>query len=90
MLLVLNLGNTPGVLSTLDTAAVGSGDILLGTNNGKRHGSDEGLSVSEGGFVVFFEGRRVDLDALGLDDVADLWGSECGEMQGKIENLLLI
>jgi hypothetical protein len=88
VLLVLNLSDTPGVLSTLHAATVGSGDVLLGTNDGEWHGSDEGLSVSEGGFVIFFEGRRVDLDALSLDDVADLWGLDCGEMQGKVENIL--
>jgi hypothetical protein len=44
--------------------------------------------VSEGGFVILFERGRVDLDALSLNDVADLWGLECGEMQGKIENIL--
>jgi len=88
VLLVLDLGHTPGVLSTLDAATVGSSDILLGTDDGERHGSDEGLSVSEGGLVIFFKGRRVDLDALSLNDVADLWGVRMWGNAGQDGNVL--
>lgn len=72
MVLVLNLGNTPGVLTTLDNTAVVGLDVLLGTDNGERHGSHEAAGVGSGVLVVLLDGRGVDLDALGLNDSANL------------------
>lgn len=72
VLLVLNLGNTPCVLTTLDGAAIGGGDVLFAANDGEGHGVDERLGVLHSGVVVFLERGRVDLDALGVDDAADL------------------
>ncbi|KAG9766064.1 cdc12 like protein, partial [Aureobasidium melanogenum] len=59
MFLVLDFSDTPSVLSALDAAAIGSGDILLGTNDGERHGSDKGLGVSKGGFIILLERGRI-------------------------------
>jgi hypothetical protein len=72
MLLVLNLGNTPGVLAALDGAAVVGLNVLLGANNGERHGVDESAGVLHGGGIVVLERWGVDLDALGVDDLAHL------------------
>lgn len=69
---ILNLGDTPSVLATLDGAAVGCGDILFAADDGKRHGVDQRLGVLHGGIVVFLERRLVDFDTLGVNNVADL------------------
>jgi hypothetical protein len=68
VVLVLNLGNTPGVLATLDGAAVARLDILLGANDGEWHGSDEAAGVLETWLIVLLEWWLVDLDALGVND----------------------
>ena len=47
VVLVLDLGNTPGVLATLDDASVTSLDVLLGTDNGKWHGSHQAAGMLE-------------------------------------------
>lgn len=72
VLLVLHLGNTPAVLTTLDSPAVRSGDVLLATNDGEGHCLDEGACVLKASVVVLFKRRGVDLDVLGFDDGADL------------------
>lgn len=72
VVLVLNLGNTPGVLATLDDTAVVGLDVLLGTDNGERHSSHQAAGVGSGVLVILLDRRGVDLDALGLNDTADL------------------
>jgi len=68
VVLVLNLGNTPRVLATLDDTAITGLDVLLGTNNGKRHGVHEAASVLGSGLIVFLDRGLVDLDVLSLND----------------------
>jgi hypothetical protein len=72
VLLVFHLGDTPAVLATLDSPAIGSGDVLLATNDGERHRLDKRACVLETGVVVLLERRGIDLDVLGLDDGANL------------------
>jgi hypothetical protein len=72
VLLVLDFGHTPSVLAALDGAAVVGLDVLFGTDNGEGHGIDEAAGVLHGGSVVVLERRGVDLDALGVDDLAHL------------------
>lgn len=68
VVLVLNLGNTPRVLATLDDAAVASLDVLLGTDDRERHGGHEAASVLSSGLIVLLDRGLVDLDVLGLND----------------------
>ena len=68
VVLVLNLGNTPRVLATLDDTAIAGLDVLLGTNNGKRHGVHEAAGVLGSGLIVFLDRGLVDLDVLSLND----------------------
>lgn len=68
VVLVLNLGDTPRVLATLDDAAITGLDILLGTNNGEGHGVHKAAGVLGSGLVVFLDRGLVDLDVLGLND----------------------
>jgi hypothetical protein len=72
VLFVLDLCNTPSVLATFDSAAVWSADVALAADDGEWHGSDQAAGVLEAWLIVFFERWGVDLDALGLDDGADL------------------
>ena len=71
VILVFHFSHTPCVLAALDDAAVGGLDIFLAANDAEGHGSHQGAGVLGSGFVVFFDGRLVDLDALGFDDIAD-------------------
>lgn len=68
VVLVLDLGNTPGVLATLDDAAITSLDVLLGSDDGEGNGSHEAAGVLSGGLVVLLDRGLVDLDVLGLDN----------------------
>lgn len=72
VLLVLHLGDTPAVLTTLDSPAIRSRHIALAADDRERHGLDEGASVLETGVVILLERRCVDLDVLCLDNSADL------------------
>ena len=72
VVLVLDFGNTPSVLTTLDNTAIVGLDILLGTDHGERHGSHQAAGVGSGVLVILLDRRGVDLDALGLNDTADL------------------
>lgn len=72
VVLVLHLGNTPSVLTTLDDATVVGLNVLLGTDDGERHSSHETAGVGSGVLVVLLDGWGVNLDALGLDNSADL------------------
>lgn len=70
--LVLNLSNTPRVLSALDNATIGSLHVLLGADHGEWHGSQEASRMLGSGFIVLLDRWLVDLDVLGLDDGSDL------------------
>jgi hypothetical protein len=72
VLLVLDFGDTPGVLAALDGAAVVGLNVLLGSYHGEGHGIDEAAGVLHGGSVVVLERRGVDLDALSVNDLAHL------------------
>jgi hypothetical protein len=72
VLLVLHLGNTPCVLAALDVAAVVGLNVLLGANDREGHGVDESAGVLHGGGIVVLERWGVDLDTLGVDDLAHL------------------
>lgn len=66
------LGDTPKVLATLDSPAIGGHDVRGRADDGERHGVDERPSVLSGRGVVLLDRRLVDLDALGDDDLANL------------------
>jgi hypothetical protein len=68
VVLVLDLSNTPRVLTALDDAAIASLDVLLGTNNGKGDGSHQAASMLGCGLIVLLDRGLVNLDVLGLDD----------------------
>jgi hypothetical protein len=72
VVLVLNLGNTPGILATLNDTAIVGLDILLRTNDGERHSSHQAAGVGGGVLIILLNRRGVDLDALGLDNSANL------------------
>lgn len=72
VVLVLDLGNTPRVLTSLDDATVSRLNVLLGTNNRERDGSQEATCVLSSSLIVLLDRWLVDLDALGLDDSSDL------------------
>ena len=69
VVLVLDLGNTPKVLTTFDDAPIGGLDVLSRTNNGERHGVGEHTSMLCSGLVVIFDGRLVNTDSLGGDNL---------------------
>ena len=67
-----------------------SRDVLLGTDNGERHGSDEGTSVSDGsGIVILFERGSVDLDALSIDDSCGSEQSQSTVFAGNMQMAIL-
>jgi len=72
VLLVLDFGHTPSVLAALDGAAVVGLDVLFRADDREGHGIDEAAGVLHGGGIVVLERRGVDLDALGVDDLAHL------------------
>lgn len=72
VVLVLDLGNTPRVLATLDNTSIAGLDILLGTNDGEGNGVHEAAGVLSSGLVVLLDRRLVDLDVLSLNDRGDL------------------
>ena len=73
VLLVLDLSDTPGVLTALDGAAIVGLNILLRANNGEGHGVDQAVSVGHGGGIVVLKRRLVELDALSFKHLANLW-----------------
>ena len=73
VLLVLDLSDTPGILTALDGAAVVGLNVLLGANDGERHSVDQAVSVRHGGSIVVLERGLVDLDALSINDLANLY-----------------
>lgn len=89
VVLVLDLGDTPGVLATLDDAAVTGLDILLRANDSKRHGVHEAAGVLSGGFIILLDRRLVDLDVLGLNNGDNLkeWVSITAGVTGVVHLL---
>ncbi len=77
VVLVLDLGNTPRVLSPLDNATVGGLHILLRADHGERHGGQEASRMLGRGFIVLLDRRLVDLDVLSLNDGSDLGNTIC-------------
>lgn len=69
---VLDLGNTPRVLTTLDDAAIAGLDVLLGADDGKRHSGHKATRVLGSSLVILLDRGLVDLDVLGLDDAHNL------------------
>lgn len=65
---ILDLSNTPGVLTTLDDAAIAGLDVLLRADNGKRHSGHKATRVLGSSLVILLDRGLVDLDVLGLDD----------------------
>lgn len=72
VVLVLDLGNAPRVLAALDDATIAGLDILLGSDDGKRHSSHKATRVLSGSLVILLDRGLVDLDVLGLDDTDNL------------------
>ncbi|KAH9822081.1 hypothetical protein Tdes44962_MAKER04756 [Teratosphaeria destructans] len=72
VLLVLDFSDTPGVLTSLDSATIRRGNVALGADDGERHGRNQGAGVLETSLVVFLERRLVNLDALRLNHSSDL------------------
>lgn len=66
--LVLDLGDTPRILATLDSTAVCGGDVLLGSYHREWHGVDELVCIWQDGIIFVIERWLVNLDALCLDD----------------------
>lgn len=72
VVLILDLGDTPRVLTSLDNASVAGLDILLRADDGERHGGHQSSGMLGGGLVILFDRWLVDLDALGVDHSSDL------------------
>lgn len=72
VVLVLHLGDTPGILTTLDDTAIVGLDVLLGTNDGERHSSHQAAGVGSGVLIILLNRWGVDLNALGLDNGTNL------------------
>lgn len=68
VVLILNLGNTPRVLSALDNAAITGLDVLLGADNSERHGVHKAAGMLSGSLIVLLDRGLVDLDVLGFND----------------------
>lgn len=72
VVLVLDLSNTPRVLTALDDAAIASLDVLLRADNGKRHSGHKATRVLGSSLVILLDRGLVDLDVLGLDNAHNL------------------
>jgi hypothetical protein len=73
VLLVVDLDDTPGVATTTDTAAIGGGDLGVGTNDGEGHLRHDLLVLGNGLLVVeLVAGTLEDLDGVVLDIGKDL------------------
>ena len=83
VVLVLNLGNTPRVLSSLDNPAISALNILLGTDNSEWHSSHETAGMLGSSLVILLDRWLVDLDVLSLDDRDDLCPLLAG-VHGKV------
>jgi len=72
VVLVLDLGDSPGVLAAFDDTAIAGLDVFLGADDGEWHSCHKGSCVLCGSLVILLDGWCVDLDALGFNDSADL------------------
>ena len=70
--LILDLGNTPRILATLDNTSIAGLNILLGTDNSKGHGGHQAAGVLRSSLVILLDRWLVDLDTLSFDDGTDL------------------
>ena len=71
VVLVLNLGNTPKVLTALDNAPIRGLNILSGADNGERHGIGEHAGMLCSSLVVGLNRGLVNADALCGDNLPD-------------------
>lgn len=72
VVLVLNLCDTPDVLTAFDNTAIVGLDVLLRTNNREWHGSHQAAGVGSSVLVILLNRGLVDLDTLSLNHSADL------------------
>jgi len=72
VVLILDLSNTPSVLTTLNDTVVVGLDIFLGSNHGVGHGSHQATGVGGGVLIILLNRWGVDLNALGFDNILDL------------------
>ena len=72
VVLVLDLGDSPGVLAAFDDTAIAGLDVFLGADDSEWHSCHKGSCVLGGSLVILLNGWCVDLDALGFNDSADL------------------
>ncbi len=72
VVLILDLGDTPRVLTALDNTSVGGLDVLLGTNHSKWHSRHEATRVLGSSIVILLNRGLVNLNILRLDDGGDL------------------
>ena len=64
--------HSPEVLATLDGAAIGGVDVLGGPDDGEGHRGREEAGVFGVLLIIGLDGRGVDSDALGGNNVSDL------------------
>ena len=72
VVLVLDLGDTPEILTTLDGATIVGLDVFGTANDGEGHGGGEETGVLGTLLVVGLDWRSIDPDALGTNDIANL------------------
>lgn len=75
VVLILNFGNAPGILTTLYDPVVASLHVLLRTDHGERHGSHQAPRVGGSVLIIFFNRGSVDFNALGFNDSFNLYKS---------------
>lgn len=73
VILVLNLGHSPQVLSSFDDATVARLDIFLRPDDGEGHRSNQATGVLGSSFVIFLDRWLINFDSLSLDDSSDLY-----------------
>jgi hypothetical protein len=69
---ILNLGDAPGILTTLDNATICGLHILLGANNGKWHCSHEAAGMESCVFIILLDRWLINLDALSVNNGSNL------------------
>ena len=78
VLLVVDLDKTPGVFASSDLAAIGAGDLRVGTDNSEGDLGHDLVVLCDGLVVVeFVAGSLEDLDVVVLDIGKDLAWSAC-------------
>lgn len=88
VLFLLDFGHTPGVLTALDDLSLVVLDVLLRSNHGEGHSGHQAASVVGRVLIVVLHRWRVDLDALGLDNILDLLVSMIAMSRWKTYSLL--